>query len=228
MQFRRKKTFIEKGMEYAEQALAATEAAIADAREKAGPVLSEARDTAIERAAEAREKAGPVVQDARDRAVLHAHDAREKAVPLMAEAKARAAEQASAGRDLAAAKVAQVKGEEPEPKGGFFKKLLILGGFAALGAVVFKKLQGSQESNWQSSYVPTPPAEPAGGPAPVTPAAPAAGATTDDVGGADPAESLSDTAEAPHDVTTPDNPVETVEVESTGDPLTDPLPPEER
>ena len=171
--------------------------------------------------------------DARDRAAERAVEAREKAAPLLAEARVRAAEQASASRDLASAKVAQLKGEDPEPeKVGFFKKLLVLGGFAAIGAVVFKKLQGSQESNWQSSYVPTPPAEPTGGPTPVTPAAPAAGATdagsTDDPGGADPAESLSDTADAPHDVTTPDEPVETVEVEPSGDPLTDPLPPEER
>lgn len=228
MQFRRKKTFIEKGMEYAEQALAATESAIADAREKSGPALSDARDTAVERAHEAREKAGPLLADAKSRAV----EAREKAGPLLVEARERAGEQAVVGREVAAAKVAKLKGEEPEPKGGgWFKKLLLVGGLAALGAVVASKLRGQQESNWQSSYVPTPPAEPTG--APVTPAAPASGAgdsgASDDQGGADPAESLSDTVDEPHRVTDPDHPVESVDVKpKTGDPLTDPLPPEQR
>lgn len=216
MHFRRKKTFMEKGLEYAEQALATTESAIADVREKAGPRLSEARDTAAEKASEARVKAAPVVADARGRAA----QVRGKAGPLLAEARERAAEQAGAGRELAAAKVAELKGEEPEPKGGFFKKLFVLAGLAALGGVVYSKLKGRQDSQWQSSYVPTPPAEPAGGPAP------AAAAGTDDEGGADPAESLSDTAETPHAVTTPDEPVESVEV--SGDPLTDPLPEDPR
>lgn len=215
MRFGRKKTFIEKGMEYAEQALAATESAIADAREKAGPVLSDARDNAVDKAAGARDKAAPLMASA----AVAASNARDNAGPMLADARERAAERASSGRDLASAKIARLKGEPEPKKTGFLTKLLVIGGLGALGAFVAKKLQSQQESNWQSSYVPTPPAEPAGGPK-------VAAVPADDTAGSDPAESLSDVTDTPHAATTPDNPVETVEVK--GDPLSDPLPDDRR
>jgi hypothetical protein len=44
----------------------------------------------------------------------------------------------------------------------------------------------------------------------------AEGTAGDDPGGADPAEAIADAAEEPHDVTTPDNPADVVEVEDKG------------
>ena len=122
--------------------------------------------------------------------------------------------------DRASVKVAELKGEEPKKKGSKLKKLVLVGGLAAVVGVVAKKLQGGSESqNWQSSYVPSPPASGAGaattstgaGAAP-TPAAPMAGAS-DDTGGSSPDEALADETETVHPVTTPDEPAEVVDIE---------------
>lgn len=249
MRIGRKKTLIDRAHEYVdsvaenvkphlEAALDSASVAARDAADKAGPRLTEARDRAV-----------PLIQDARDRAVPLAQDARDRAVPLVQDARARAteaaalgaglaAEKASAGRDLAAARLAQVKAE-PEPrKGGKLKKLLLLGGLAAVGGVVYSKLreQSSATGNWQSSYVPTPaPAASAGTPTEAPGAAmgsrtsegasPADGladplndplpgdASVEDPAGAAPGEAASDSHEAPHAVTTPDDPAEVVDVE---------------
>lgn len=215
MPFRRKKTLLDKAQDVVEQVsdavLPQLENALEQTKAKAGPALA---------------------------------DARERAVPLIAEGKAVAAEKAAigrdiaaakaaSGRDLAAAKVAEIKGTEPEPKGGKLKKLLLLGGLAAIAAVVFKKLSGNKDSgNWQSSYVPTPPPSPRPPetPAYTSPAATSAGATgaaattgdpltdplpgsTDDTGGGEPGEALSDSVEEPHASTTPDAPAEVIDVD---------------
>ena len=42
-------------------------------------------------------------------------------------------------------------------------------------------------------------------------------APVDDIGGGDPGEALSDLAEEPHDVTTPDNPAEVIDVDDVPD-----------
>jgi len=71
---------------------------------------------------------------------------------------------------------------------------------------VAKKLQGGgQSDNWQSSYTPTPTPAPTPAPAPTD--------TADDEGGASPDEAIADQAEAPHPVTTPDEPASVVDVE---------------
>ncbi|MGZ4456621.1 MAG: hypothetical protein ACXVWV_11625, partial [Nocardioides sp.] len=132
-----------------------------------------------------------------------------------------AAEKAAAGRDLASAKVAELQGKPAKKRRGRLKKIVLLGGLAAVAGVVAKKLQGGSQAadNWQSSYVPKPAPTP---PSPPSPAAPMAGTTAaaaavedegDDVGGSSPDEAIADQVEAPHPVTTPDEPAEVVNIE---------------
>ena len=53
-------------------------------------------------------------------------------------------------------KVTAFKDAEPK-KGGKLKKLLLFGALAGIGALVFKKLKGDNEAaHWQKSYTPTP------------------------------------------------------------------------
>lgn len=190
--------------------------ALLDAKEKAAPVLADARDKATPviasgvalagaKASDARDKAAPVLADARDRA---RDAATTRTAPLIASGQALASEKATAARTLADAKVAQLKGEPAPTKGSKLKKVALFAAVAGAVAVVAKKLQGgkTESANWQSSYVPTPP------PSPAQAAAPAA-AAKDDVAGSSPDEALSDAAEAPHPVTTPDDPAEVVEID---------------
>ncbi len=217
MPFGRKKSLMDRAHDYVEQlsetVLPQLESAweqtvdkagpaLADARDKATPLIAEGRAIAAEKASDARDRATPLIAEGRAIAAEKASEARDKTAPLIAEARATAADRASVGaalaaekasvsRDLAAAKVAELRGVEPEPKGGKLKKILLLGGLLAIGGVVFSKLRAKQDDNahWQSTYVP--PAPPKASPAsPAAPAAPVTPATT------------------------------TI----TGDPLTDPLP----
>jgi hypothetical protein len=166
--------------------------ALADAREKAGPAL-----------ADAKEKAGPYVAEARDRATAALADAREQAAPLVAAGAARAGDVAAQAKEAADARVAQLHGEEEttkKKKGSKLRKLAIFVALAGAAGFIAKKLQGGgQSANWQSSYVPTP------APAP---------ATTDDAGAAAPDEAISDAADEPQPVTTPDEPAEVVDLET--------------
>jgi len=175
---------------------------IAEAREKAAPVIADALDRAATGLQDARDKAGPALADAREKAGPALADARAKAGPVIASGAALAGEKASAAKDLANAKVAQLKGEQaPKKKGRKLRKLAFFAVVAGVTGFVAKKLQGGQSSdNWQSNYVPSP--------AP-TPAAPVA----DDPGGSSPDEALADQAEAPHPVTTPDDPAEVVSLD---------------
>ena len=52
---------------------------------------------------------------------------------------------------------------------------------------------------------------------PLDPSTPTAAEAAEDIGGGDPGEALSDSAEQPHDVTTPDNPAEVVDVNQVPD-----------
>lgn len=221
MRLRKKKTFIDHASELAESAMESLESAYESAKETAGPVLHDAKDratplieqgraVAAERAAEGRVLAA-------EKGAAAAAIAREKA----AEGRALAAEQAVSGKDLAAAKLARLRGEEPEPKGGKFKKFLLVTGLLAVGGFVVKMLRDRQANdNWESSYVPPspvppmPPADrsPADGLAnPLTDPLP--GRAGDDPGGAGPDEAISDAGEAPHPVTTPDDPADVVDVD---------------
>jgi vacuolar-type H+-ATPase subunit H len=236
MHLRKKKTLMDQAAEFAEQIIPTLEAAVDTAKEKAGPMIEDAREQAApllaqgravasEKAAAALEKAGPIIEDAKVRAS-----------EAGAAGAAVAAEKAAYGRALADSKLRELKGEPEPKKRGFFKKLLLLGGLAAIAGVVAKKLTSSNDAGWQSSYTPAPAPTPAPG-APPTPASsttppPAGDPLTDplspdaaneptrigdDAAAAAPGEALSDAADAPHDSTTPDDPVETVQVNDDGD-----------
>lgn len=208
---------------------------LADARDKAAPVLADARDKAAPVLADARDKAAPVVSDARDRLV-------NDVVPMVTAAVAAAGEKSGPARKEAkrrgAAAAAALRGEvDPPKKGSKFKKLLVFGGLAGLGAFVFKKLRGEEESSpWQSSYSPPAPA-PAPAPSSVPSSAPSpvpahvgdpltdtsfgtSAVGTDDAAGASPDEAAADaTAESePHEVTTPDQPADEVDLSGRADP----------
>jgi cytoskeletal protein RodZ len=144
MGIRRKKTLIDQAAEFAESILPQIESAVDSAREKAGPAIA---------------------------------DARAKAKPLLAEGKALAAEKAASGRTAAGETLAafaehahssdeadaadDTESTGKRRKGGKLKKLIVLGGLAALAGFVAKKLLAdSSGGNWQQSYTPTPPPAP--------------------------------------------------------------------
>jgi len=77
--------------EYVEQVKPQLEAAVATAREKAGPALADARDKAGPAIADAKAKAAPYLADARDKAAPYLADARDKAAPVLADARDKAA-----------------------------------------------------------------------------------------------------------------------------------------
>ncbi len=248
MRFGREKSMMDRAHDYVDAVVPQMEAALETARDQAGSALHDARDKAAPALADARDRAVPLLQDARDRAVPLLQEAREKAAPVIAEGRAKAAEKAAAAtsvaaeraadaRDAAAAKAAELR-KEADPKGGKLKKLLLIGGLLAIAGVVFSKLRGSKQdnSNWQSSYTPTPapaaakPSTPAATTAPITPAAPTSGAfgdpltdpfkddkQSDDVAGGGLGEALSDSVEAPHEASTPDAPVEVIDVDDVPD-----------
>ena len=151
----------------------------------------------------AKEKAGPALADAKAKAGPAFADAKAKAAPVVATGAALAAEKLATGAQVVADKASEVsttatEAAAPKKKGGRLKKLLLITGIAAGAAFVAKKLRGGNESqNWQSSYTPTP--------------APRHADT--DAGGATPTEAIADQAEAPHPVTTPDDPADVVEVD---------------
>jgi hypothetical protein len=145
----------------------------------------------------------------------------DKAVPILRDGRKIAKKKT---RELRQA-VATAAAPAPEPKkekGSMFKKLVLLGALVALGGFVAKKVKGQQaEGNWQSAYVPSPQPSPVPRHAatisePAAAAAPA-DAAPDDLAGATPDEALSDRAETPHADTTPDNPLEVVEIAPLAD-----------
>jgi vacuolar-type H+-ATPase subunit H len=185
---------------------------IAEAREKAAPVLAEALDRAVAGLSEARDKAGPALADAREKAGPALADARAKAGPIYASGAALAGEKAAAARDLANAKVAELKGDPaPKKKGGKLKKIAFFAAVATAVGFVARKLQagGQSSDNWQSSYVPAPAPSPASAPGPAA----AAPHEPDDAAGSSPDEAIADHSEAPHPVTTPDDPAEVVQID---------------
>ena len=205
------------------------------AREKAGPVLTEARDRAVPVLADARDRAVPVLVDARDKAAPYVSDARDKAAPYVSDARDRfndavlpvltaalasvedatedvRGETKKRGKAVAAALKGEVEAPEKKHRG---RTLLVLLGLSGLGYAAYKKFGAKQPTtSWQSSYTPPP------APAPTPAGGPVAGGGVgahraegaDDVAASDPGEAVSDAADVPHDATTPDNPVEDVDV----------------
>jgi hypothetical protein len=209
MALRKKKTLLDQAQEYVEAVRPHVESAVATTRDAvedfventARPAISDARDKAGPAVKDARAKAGPALKDARAKAAPVIADARAKAAPIVADVAARAGEAAAQAKESADARVATLRGEEPKKKGGKLKKFALFAAVAGAVGFVAKKLQGGNESadNWQSSYVP----RPAPSPAPVK-----------DAGGSGPDEALSDAADDPQPVTTPDDPAEVVDVEA--------------
>jgi vacuolar-type H+-ATPase subunit H len=178
------------------------------ARAKAGPVVADARD-----------KAAPVIADARDR---FTHEV----LPVLTAAVAAASEATEDVREDAAkrgkAAVAALKGQVDPPKQKHrVRKLLMVLGLGGVVAFVAKKMSDREPTTaWQSSY--TPPPAPAAGTTTTMPGTPEAddsgiGAhradeTADDVGGASPDVAVADAAAEPHVATSPDNPVEEIDL----------------
>ena len=233
MRFGKKKkmTLMDQATEMAGSALESLESAFESAKETAGPMLSDARERAtplidqgrvlaIAKAAEGRAIAAEKAALAAERAAIAAAVARERAPEL----RALAAEQAAAGRMLAAAKLAQLRREEPLPEPepeprSRFRTFLLITGLLAIGGFVAKMLRDRQaDDNWESAYVPpapvsTPTPSPADNLAnPLTDPLP--GQATDDPGGAGPDEAMSDAVDAPHPITTPDDPAHVVDVDA--------------
>ena len=198
-----------------------------DLSDAIAPHLERAKDELAPRLSEARESVAPHVEHARDRLVNDVVPSVQKAVNEAVEnAREQAAPIAEEAKRRSTLAVAAAKGEPVKRKGGK-RTFFLLAALAGVGVFVAKQMMGSKEStNWQSSYTP-PPAPPAP-PAPASPAAPMSGshvadtsgaeATEGDAGGAAPGESLSDAVEAPHQVTTPDSPAETVDVADQDEP----------
>jgi len=208
MALRKKKSLLDQASDYIDQVRPQVESAVAsalDAAEEfyektARPALVDAREKAGPALSDAREKAAPYVAEARDRAAAALAEAREQAAPLVAAGAEKAGDVAAHAKEAADARVAQLRGEEKK-KGSKLKKLAIFAAVAGAVGFVAKKLQGGgQHDNWQSSYVPTP------APTPTT--------ATDDSGAAGPDEALSDAADEPRPVTTPDEPAEVVDLEA--------------
>jgi hypothetical protein len=173
--------------QYADQVKPQLESAVATAKEKAGPALADAKAKAAPVIADAKAKAGPAVASG-------AAIAAEK----IAAGATLAAEKAAEAAQAAAEKVDEVATPKKEKKGGKLRKLLIFTGIAAVAAFVVKRMQsGGESDNWQSSYTPTP----------------APRSAEEDSGGASPDEAIADSAEAPHSVTTPDDPADVVDVD---------------
>ena len=196
---------------------------VENARDKAVPVLTEARDKAVPVLTEARDKAAPYVAEARDKAAPYVSDARDRfsetVLPVLTAALASVDEATEDVRDetkkRGKAVAAALKGEIEAPKKkrrGW--KLLVLLGLAGLGYAGYQKFGGKQPTTtWQSSYTPPP------APTPAPPGGPVAGAGAhradaepDDTAASDPAEAASDATDVPHDATTPDTPVEEIDV----------------
>lgn len=180
---------------------------LSDARNQVAPRLVDAREAIAPRLADAREQLSPIAEDARDRITKGAAAAAAAAAPIAVEARRRGV--------LA---TAALKGEPVKQKSGK-KKYFLLAGLLGLAAVAFKKLRGGDESaNWQTSYAPTP--APAAAPTPTTGTHVASPVTdtADDTAGGTPGEVLSDAAETPHAVTTPDAPAESIDVTLVEDP----------
>lgn len=220
MGFRKKKTLLEQAKdqatEFADNVRPQIEAAVSTAREKSGPVIADARDKAAPYLADARDKAAPYIEDAKEKAAPYLADAKDK----VSEGKDLAAAKALIGLQQAEAKVASLQSEPEKKKGSKLRKLFVFGLLAGGAAFAVKVLQGKKSGDdWQSTYTPPPPPAPAPAPAPdaaSTPPPPKGppldGPAPDEAGGASPDEVLADTSEAPHPVTTPDEPAEVVEI----------------
>lgn len=203
MSRRKKKSLIAAATEYVEAAAEQTREFVHDT---AVPALAHAQSTAQQAAQQAAVKAAASAREtAQERALPALVHAREQvqatAGPALAQARKQARAAAAEAADAAVAKVRPA----PVRKKRRGRALLVAGGVALAVAAVVKLRSGGGE-NWQSAEVPARPSTPA-------PTAPAPTTPVDDVAGASPDEAVADAVEAPHSVTTPDDPATVVDVE---------------
>jgi len=196
-----------------------------DTKVKAAPLVAEGRSRAADLASDLADATRDVAIPKAKAAALAGAD--------------RTAELAASGRDLAQAKLAEVKGDPQPKKRHRLRKVLIFGSLAAAAGFVYNKMRPKPAAdNWQSSYVPptsttsstsaaagststgvpttggTHLAPGVGPDEPVGSDDPMAARAGDDSGGASPDEAFADAVEEPHEITTPDDPAEVVDVES--------------
>jgi len=213
---------------------------LSDARDKAGPALAEARDRAAEvrdlaapYVVDARNLAAPYVAAARDKAAPYVSEAREKVtvtfttevLPVVTAALAavdEATEDARAetlkrSKAVAAAlkgDLAQQEIAPPATSGDThrLRNVLLALGVGGAGFAAVKRFGGSKKSNdWQTAYVPAPPASSGRSDTPLADAA--ADAQAHDVAASDPAEAVADSTDGPHRPSSPDNPVTEVDLD---------------
>lgn len=173
----------------------------------------------IEKAQDVADQAKPQVEAVLGQASELAQEGLKQATPLIEQGKAATVAGLAQAVDLAStatqsaqhfveAKSAELNPAPPKSKGGKLRKVLLFGGLAAVLGVVAKKLSGKKESaKWQPAATPATPTPP--------PASSSGAHAADDPAGADPAEALADATDAPHPVTTPDNPADVVDVPPT-------------
>jgi hypothetical protein len=232
MPLRKNKSLLDHAIDQASDYVDAARPAIESA-------VTTAKDQLVVLAADTRDKAVPLLAE-------KASAAADLASQAASSGAVKAADLASASRDYAAAKVAEAKGEPQKTKGSRVRKVLIFGSLLAIAGFAVSKLKSKSEAdNWHSSYVP--PSSSTGSTSPsstststgtkagTTRLAPGVGSgavgtddpmakladdggQTDDAGGASPDEALADAAEAPHAVTTPDDPAEVVELDPSESP----------
>jgi hypothetical protein len=206
--------------------------ALAEARDRASEVL----DLAAPYVTDARNLAAPYVAAARDNAAPYVSDAREKVtvtfttevLPVVTAALAAVddatedarAETLKRGKAVAAAlkgELAQQQEEAPattSTSGDSHKlrNLLLALGVGGAGFAAVKRVTGAKKSNdWQTSYVPAPPASSGRSDTPLADAA--SDAQAHDVAASDPGEAVADATDTPHRPSSPDNPVTEVDLD---------------
>lgn len=200
----RKDQFVEQAQGMAHDLSDAIAPRITEAREALAPKVADARDAVAPKIHDARDAIAPRVAGARDTLSDHVADARDtygaKVSQAVSEARSQAASVAAEAERRGTLASAALKGEEVERSRSKTKAVLLIAALAGVGALVARKLSGGNADNWQSSYTPAPT------PAPAPPA------------GASPGETVADSVEQPHPVTTPDDPAEVVDLDETKKP----------
>ena len=205
-------------------AAAAAKAQANDLGHRIGPAAGDARDRIV-----------PMVEDARNRIVPMVTEATESALetlaPAVEDAKGRLADLSESiatmlDENLPSKATPVVVEKHSSRSGGKVKKLLVLLGLGGVAVVVAQKLRGGQSGlHWHSDTVGGPGGTPSEAPN-TTPATPASAVTgmvaaddpdvsaagDDAAGGGSPDEAASDATETPHQPTTPDAPVELIDV----------------
>jgi hypothetical protein len=174
----------------------------ADARDRLAPTVAEARERVAPALADARDRVGPTVAEAKDRMAPAVAEAKDRLADLTETVATKLDESLPDDKTPDFVKDASSASRGP----GRVKTVLGILGLGALIAFIASKRQAAKEPVWHS---PTPgPAATSPTSTATTPAAQAA-----DSAGGSPDEAAADAAESAHDPTTPEDPVEVVDIE---------------